>query len=492
MLKLKDIVNNSDSLEYRYTFIDDNDMRYIFATLKHISAKIGKPYLCDYVFVILKEVLINAVRACSKRHFFTLNDFDLLDPNSYSMGMEKFKDEIVLNWSEKKDYLKDSKYFVKLRFVYQNDSLIMEVINNTSLIPQEIDRISTRLNAAEKYNSILDAFQDVSDSQESAGLGIVMVILLLRSIGLSKNNLKLWSDDEHTYNTIEIPADILPVEVKSEIRERIISNVQMLPSLPDSLRKIMDMCNSQNLDMAKLSAEIEKNPSLSADLLKLSNSTSFITRTVVKNISQATKIVGSNNILNMLYAVSSYKVMKDKYPKMEKEWEHANKTSAFASKIAREFGQSKHAELIAVGGLLHDIGKILLLSIEGDLFSAIKDLTKNRQLDNTKSIEEASIDITHSELGRMLADKWNYPVELSAMIEFHQEPHLAPEEFQSIVEIVYLANILSNKEELNPNFYLYDIEVLEKFGISSLEQFNEFSERLEKYYRANKENTFFS
>ena len=59
---------------------------------------------------------------------------------------------------------------------------------------------------------------------------------------------------------------IIPIEIVSEIRNKILQEVDMLPSLPESLKKIMEMCNSQNLEFQKLAIEIEKNPALSAEL----------------------------------------------------------------------------------------------------------------------------------------------------------------------------------------------------------------------------------
>lgn len=488
MISLRDIVYSTETLEYRYNFISETDLRYIFATLNHISDKLGKSYLAEYLFVILKEMLINSIRACAKRHYFKINRLDIYSSKDYDLGIEKFKDEVILNWSEKKDFLKDSEYYVKLSFFYDQDGIKILISNNVSLLPIEETRIKTRLEAANKYNSILEAFQDFSDTQESAGLGIVMVILLLKNLGLSRDSLKIYSEKNQTFTEINIPKEIFEKEIESEIKDKIISNIQMLPSLPDSLKKIMDMCKSENLVMSKLAAEIEKNPSLSADLLKLSNSTSFITRVTVKNILQATKIVGSNNILSMLYAVSSYKLMKEKYPKMEKEWEHANKTSLFASKLANENGYSKFAEVIAVGGLLHDIGKILLLSVESDLMKKIADLVKNKSIESSKVLEESFIGVSHTEIGRMLAQKWNYPEELVQMIEFHHSPTLSNEKYKSLVEIVYLANVFANYDNISNNFLIYDIEILEKFEIKNQEDFIKKQTQLEKYYQANKSN----
>lgn len=486
---IKQQVIKENEIEITFRYITDEDLQQIYSLLQNILQKVGKIYLCEYIFMMLKEILVNSIRASAKREYFARNSLNPENPEDYKIGIVKFKNEIILNWSDHVGFLNHSKYFIVLRFTFSGD-VVIEVINNSPLVEHERSRIEARLNAADKYKNILEAYSDLSDSQESAGLGIVMTILLLKSIGLEKSSFKIETKDGNTISSISIPGQIIPVEIVSEVRDRILREVDMLPSLPKSLQKIMEMCNSENLDFVKLAAEIEKNPALSADLLKLSNSSSFMTRTSVNTILQAIKIVGSDNVLNMLYAVSSYKVIKEKFPRMEKEWAHANKTSIFAVKIAEDFGIG-NLESINVGALLHDIGKILLLSVEGELFNSIQVLIKNLQMDNSRALEEASIGISHSELGTLLANKWNYPEELSAIIKYHQDPFSAPDNYKRSVEVVYLANILANKMETEVNFYSFDLDVLHSFNIYSIEDFNAFHYKLESHFISNNKNPFF-
>ena len=488
--ELKQTAMEGSDVEITFRYITDEDLQQIYSLLHQILHRIGKIYLSEYIFMMLKEILVNSIRASAKREFFARNSLDPERQEDYNIGIVRFKNEIILNWSEHVGFLNRSRFFIVLKFRFEN-GLVIEVINNSPLVEHERIRINSRLTAADKYKNILEAYSDHSDSQESAGLGIVMTVLLLKSIGLDKSNFKIESVEGHTVTSLLVPIQIIPVEIVSEIREKILQEVDMLPSLPESLKKIMQMCNSENLDFPTLALEIEKNPALSADLLKLSNSSSFVTRTNVNTILQAIKIVGSDNVLSMLYAVSSYKVIKEKFPRMEKEWEHANKTSIFAVKIAQDFGIEKSIEAINVGALLHDIGKILLLAVEGKLFVAIQELTKNLQMENTRALEEASIGISHSELGMLLANKWNYPKELSAIIQFHQDPFMAPIEFKRSVEVVYLANILANKTEGEVNFYSFNLDVLHSFNIYTAEDFNSFHYKLESHYHSNNKNPFF-
>lgn len=483
-------ITDSDEVEMTFRYISDEDLQQIYSLLQKILQKKGKIYLCEYLFMMLKEVLVNSIRASAKREFFVRNSLDPQNEEDYKAGIVRFKNEIVLNWSAHESYLRYSQFFIVLRFRFEN-GIGIEIINNSPLVEYEKMRIDSRLSSADKYKNILEAYSDLSDSQESAGLGIVMIVLLLKSIGLDKSYFKIESVGSSTISSITIPEQIIPHEIASEIREKILKEVDMLPSLPKSLKRIMEMCNSENLEFGELAIEIEKNPALSADLLKLSNSSSFVTRMTVNTILQAVKIVGSNNVLKMLYAVSSYTLLKEKFPRMEKEWEHANKTSIYAMKIAADFGLTESIETISLGALLHDIGKILLLAVEGKLFQSIQELTKNLQMESNRALEEASIGISHSELGSLLAKKWNYPDDLSIIIEYHQDPFLAPAKHKRNVEIVYLANILANKLETEVNFYSFDLDVLHSFNIYSAEDFNSFHYKLESYYKSNNKNSFF-
>lgn len=481
-------VKNEQDLEIDFRSINDNDFQKIFTILRIILNNRNQLYLVESIFMILKEILINAFRAAAKREYFITHGLDINIESDYRIGIVSFKRDILSNWNEYQEILHKSDYYFKLK-IFPGDTLRIDVINNYKLSPFEIDRIQARINAADKYDSLISAYSDYLDKEESAGLGIIMMILILRSIGLGKENLKFEFSEDMTTVGITIPSVTVPQEITNIIREKILQQVDILPSLPDSLQKIINICNSENMDFNKLAIEIERNPALCADLLKLSNSPFFFTKNKVKSVLQAIKLVGSRNILNMLYAVSSYKIMKQKFLRMEKEWEHANQVSFYSSHIAFEFGKNKQKESIAVGGLLHDLGKILLLSVEGELFNTIVRIVRKRHSENTRALEEATIGISHSSLGSLLAKKWLFSDELTAMIEYHQQPYMAPEVFRESAEIVYLANIIASRKEFESNYYLYDEIILSKFNINNEEEFLRYCTRLEKLYEKDRDST---
>ncbi|EMO30334.1 HDOD domain protein [Leptospira interrogans serovar Bataviae str. HAI135] len=77
--------------------------------------------------------------------------------------------------------------------------------------------------------------------------------------------------------------------------------IEGLPPLPNTLTRIISLCNNPDSDLGIIASEIEKNPALSVDLLKLSNSAGFASRNKVNTIVQAVKVVGLEKRRNLLY-----------------------------------------------------------------------------------------------------------------------------------------------------------------------------------------------
>jgi HD-like signal output (HDOD) protein len=468
---------------FTWKYLADQEFMNLASFLQSFLSRIDRLYLFEAIFIILKEMLINANRAIAKRVFLEREKVDPNNSKEYNEALVIFKEEIINKWAEFKPVMEKGKYFVELKIFWDSKRILFEVCNNSPMLPIEQERVKARMDSSDRFKTILDAYKDVSDSQESAGLGIIMSILLLRNVGLGKENLQFFSDMNFTRVQLDIPTQIIPHEITSQIKEKIIKEVEVLPSFPESLSRIITICRSPNMEIKQLVDEIEKNPAVAADVLKISNSAGYINRAKSTDLNQAVRKIGSNGILRILYAISSVKIMRDKFGRMEKEWEHARRTSFYSDLLLKHHGLSRYSDSITMGALLHDIGKILLLAVESVIFPQILSLTKNRSMENTKVLEEATIGVSHSELGVMLSNKWNFPIDLSAIIEFHQQPYMAPEEYRIHAEVVYLANMMANCATGEFNYYSLDEEILLKYEIYSESEFKEIVDRYEKQFK---------
>jgi HD-like signal output (HDOD) protein len=101
---------------------------------------------------------------------------------------------------------------------------------------------------------------------------------------------------------------------------------------------------------------------------------------------------------------------------------------------------------------------------------------------DTELFEDLSGGLNHSEIGGLIAAKWNFPEALVAAIRYHHNPYEAGKEFTDVVETVYLANALVNYEEDGLGFDQIDRPILTKFKITSEAQFKQIMERLSKAF----------
>ncbi|WCL49938.1 HDOD domain-containing protein [Leptospira sp. GIMC2001] len=477
-------LQNGDDVSVTYQFITDEVNQQVYAMLIHILANIDKLFLVEVVYTVIKEALMNAVKANAKREYFTRRKLDITNPVQYESGMRAFLTDIIMNWNDQEEYLKGSAYYVCIRMRLKNQELMMIIENNAPLLPEEQDRIQKRIDSAKKYNDLSDAFLDMGDNQESAGLGIILSQLLLKNSGIGQDRFKISSNGKETRVSLLVPDNTVPVEISNKLKTKILNEMEGLPPLPQSLTKIINLCSNPDSDLNMIANEIEKNPALSADILKLSNSAGFMSRQRVSTILQAVKVVGLKNIRNLLYVTGVRKVMDGQYGKVQEVWDHSNRTSYYARYIANESGKLKYGDIAAVGGLLHDLGKLLLLSIEKNLFNKLIAYQKGKEMNNSTLLEEISLGISHATLGSQLAKKWDFPEDLITIIDYHHKPFITPEPYKEVVEMVYLANMMSDVQESKRGYFTIDPGILNKFlGIKDKEKFDSFIERIEKGYQ---------
>lgn len=275
-----------------------------------------------------------------------------------------FADEVTMKWAEQQAYLDKSDFYIQFDAQVKNNILSIHAENNAPVLPEEQERIFKRIEAAKKYNDLSDAFMDMSDSTESAGLGLILTQILLKNSGIGRDNFTIEFKNDKTIAHFTIPGQVVPIITNSKFNEQILNEIEGLPPLPQSVSRIITLCNKPDTDINVLTTEIERDAVLSADLLKLSNSSLFITRNKANTVLAAVKVVGLKNIKNMLYVSGVRKIMGNRYDKVQKIWDHCAKCSFFAKVIAMDSSKNKLADLAATGGLLHDIGKLIILSLD--------------------------------------------------------------------------------------------------------------------------------
>lgn len=179
-------------------------------TLDKIISRILEKYdrldLKSLVYTCTKELAINGTKANLKRLFFIENDLDIANEEDYIKGMELYKnvmkEEITLQYGTR---AKQQGLFVRISFVYNEDSLRIEVTNNTGITRQEENRLREKLKKTMKYDDLMQYYLDNADDTEGSGMGIALIIILLKGEHIDPNLFRMCINENLTIARIEIP-----------------------------------------------------------------------------------------------------------------------------------------------------------------------------------------------------------------------------------------------------------------------------------------------
>jgi putative nucleotidyltransferase with HDIG domain len=447
--------------------------RVITAFLKQVDRENFR----NYIVYCVQELAVNAKKANTKRIYFMERGLDLNDPGDYKIGMASFMDDTLNNLGHYLQLQKERGFYIKLVLQIKNNSINIEVRNNATITTTELARIHEKLDRARRYDNLKEALVQVLDDAEGAGLGLVILVLMLKKIGLNEGSFSITSDEKETIAQVRIPMDRELVENMAELSVTIVENVNSLPQFPENILALQRLIGDPTADMASIAHEISIDPAITADLLKIVNSAQYMLPQKVDSIAEAVKMVGLRGIKNLLYSYGSQKILGEESAEKKDLWEHSYKTAFYAFNLIKNFhGDSGIIDDVYAGGILHDMGKIVFSNVHPDLMQRIHDFCDQKGLPPA-TFENLAAGMNHADIGALLAEKWNFPESLINAIRYHHDPASAPEQDRILVDTVYLANMLCEYEQGDVIFDQFDAGVLERFGIKTKNQIESLLER---------------
>jgi putative nucleotidyltransferase with HDIG domain len=452
---------------------------YIEQVLEVFLRLVGQEKLKDYLVYCVQELTVNAKKANTKRVYFAERGLDLSNPEDYKQGMTSFKADTLDNIGHYLQLQKEQGLYIKLILQNKKNIIFIEVRNNVAVTKTELIRIHDKLARSRQYDSMEDALSQVLDDSEGAGLGLVILVLMLKKMGLDEDCFDILGTAAETIARIVIPLEKARVENLSVLAETIVNNVNSLPQFPENILLVQNLIGDPKSDMSGIARQISMDPALTADLLKIVNSAQYMLAKKVDSIFEAVKMVGIRGIRNLLYSYGTQKVLGDDTADKKVLWDHSYKTAFYAYNLIKNFKKDQVLlDDAYVGGILHDMGKIIFSNIHPDLLTKIKEFCTEKNLP-ASTFEDLSAGMNHAEIGALIAEKWNFPEGLVYAIRFHHDPLAAPDEYKNLTETVYLANMFCEYEKENISYDQFDNTVLEDFGITSKKHIDSLLERFE-------------
>lgn len=225
--------------------------------------------------------------------------------------------------------------------------------------------------------------------------------------------------------------------------DRIIEDIDRLEPVTPSAQRILHIAGDPKSSVGDLVEVVQYDQALTANLLRICNSSYFGLRNEIHSVKQAAAYLGMDKVacLVMIGGSSDHlRKAQEGYDLHEGElWRYSVASALLAQDLAERYA-AKQVSLLFTAALLKDIGKVILSRYVKDLFREINAEVKEKGLSFVEA-ERKILGIDHAELGGRVAAKWRFSDAMVDIIRHHHDPGgVGPEE--PALSIVYLSDCI--------------------------------------------------
>ncbi|MES2318620.1 MAG: HDOD domain-containing protein [Pseudomonadota bacterium] len=206
------------------------------------------------------------------------------------------------------------------------------------------------------------------------------------------------------------------------VLDDIVSKLVDLPSLPAVVMELLTSIDQDNVDISVLAKKVSHDQALTAKTLRLANSSLFGLQVKVTTIQQAITFLGFQTTRNLITAAAVTGCFPEgQCPGFDDKafWRHSIASAACCKVLARRVRFNQDYAFTA--GLLHDIGRLVLVSSFAAQYQEVLDYRKLNDC-SVLDAERAVMGIDHVLAGVALAEHWHFSDTMKMAIGFHHDP----------------------------------------------------------------------
>jgi putative nucleotidyltransferase with HDIG domain len=249
----------------------------------------------------------------------------------------------------------------------------------------------------------------------------------------------------------------------------LVEKINTLPTLSPILQKIKAVMGQPDSSAADIVDVLKLDPAISSKVLRLANSAYIGIPRTVSSLQNAVVILGQQRIYSLVLASSTLAAIPRgvELPFRSMDfWKHSITVAIVCESIARHLQRYDDMETgeFFCAGILHDIGKLALSVFDPERIVTARTHSEEKGVAFFEAEDE---DMTHMQVGYLLAHRWNFPENLTNAILNHHTPERAIA-FKKVVAIVHLADIMVHLIGLQ-TFPNEPVPVIRDFAISQIE-----------------------
>ncbi|MBN2307326.1 MAG: HDOD domain-containing protein [Candidatus Hydrogenedentes bacterium] len=222
-----------------------------------------------------------------------------------------------------------------------------------------------------------------------------------------------------------------------------------LPAVPEIVAQVLRLTDDPRVDMSRMGDVIQRDPALTAKILKISNSAYYGLKQHVGTLKLALVVLGIWEVRNIVLGVSVFDALRtgdaDSVLGGDSFYKHAFVVGALSKKLCKRLALDSHGEAF-VSGVLHDIGKLMLVRQLGAPYARayLKAAGDSAFLCEA---ETALLGFTHADAAAALSAHWDFPQTLSDALWLHhasESASLADAKDPELAAVVRLANLAAH------------------------------------------------
>lgn len=237
----------------------------------------------------------------------------------------------------------------------------------------------------------------------------------------------------------------------------LVAGLKSIPSPPGLYYEIQAELQSEDSSLKKIADIVSKDVGMTAKILQLANSAFMGARYNISNTTQAVTLIGTEMVRALVLSVHVFSQFKNpEKTDCATLWEHSIAVACLAQRIAAAEGCSKAAaDESFTAGILHDIGKLVLLSeMPKPYAQLLVDIAKNPG--SLAVAERQRFGCTHADLGAYLMSIWGLPHSLVQAVAYHDRPADSAENRLCSLTAVHGADVIASAA--NPALLLQDVQ----------------------------------
>ncbi|TGK33816.1 HDOD domain-containing protein [Leptospira gomenensis] len=232
--------------------------------------------------------------------------------------------------------------------------------------------------------------------------------------------------------------------MKEKIDQLFLNDAQ-LPRISSVVTKVMQMVQNQDVAIPDLAKEISNDPGLTTEVIKLSNSAYYRAAKPIKTVQESLMTLGTKTVKDIILLTAAKGILKKDLKGYQLDgddnWIHSLTVAELSKRICEQKKLKIGSDLAFTGGLLHNIGKVILADFFPSVLVILREELKQQTVAFSE-LEKKHFGYTHQEAGAKLLEKWNFPKELVHVAAKYDRPE-EEIEFPELVATVHIAHTIS-------------------------------------------------